>query len=116
MFHVTGRPASRNGRDELLLIRFRFRLRSNYHGLYERAGARPYRLLCRQLCRASADTVILKTEISHGVWVEQVPAIEDQRSVHQTSHFGKVNVLELFPFGGDDERLRVSDGLKCGRG
>jgi hypothetical protein len=40
-----------------------------------------------QLYRASADSVILKTEIPHGVWVEQVAAIEDQRSVHQTSHF-----------------------------
>ena len=59
--------------------------------------------------------MILKVEISHCVWVEQVPAIEDQRRVHQTPHFGKVNVLELFPFGGDDERLRVSDGLKCRR-
>ena len=47
-------------------------------------------------------------------WIKQVAAVKDQRGMHQTSDLRKVDILELAPFGCDDERFCVSDGFYGG--
>ena len=51
--------------------------------------------------RASAsDTEITETQFLHGLGIEQVAPVEDNRSVHAFSDLLKIDASKLLPFGG----------------
>src|SRR3954464_14182991 len=54
---------------------------------------------------SSSNTLIDKSEPFHFLWVKQVAAIEHDRVSHRFSRAIQVELFELVPFRGDDERV-----------
>src|SRR5438105_10419257 len=64
----------------------------------------------------ATDGMITEAELGHGLWVEQIAAIENNRCCHFSLHDLEIDVGELSPFRGDNERFgsvsRFESGIR----
>ena len=52
-----------------------------------------------------ADRGVVEAELPHRFRIEKIAPVEDERGVHFFPHRREIDVGELRPFRGDDERL-----------
>ena len=64
----------------------------------------------------ASDPEITETQFIHGLRVEQVAPVEDNRRMHALSDLQKIDAAKLIPFGGQDECLCILDCFQCGVG
>src|SRR6516164_8185528 len=59
--------------------------------------------------RRPSNRVILKTQISHRIRVEQIPSVEHDRRMHPPIYLSQVNSSKIGPLSGKNQSLRISD-------
>src|SRR6185437_4567799 len=61
----------------------------------------------------SAETMVLEPARSHVAGRQQVAAVQNQRPAHGVVHALPIEVAELVPLGGNQERFAILRGFVC---